>query len=60
MRHDNPACYTCPKSGNRGMHKWRRNAGGAVCLFCQMQLTGDHAAEVFVGAETPIGKVRKA
>lgn len=55
MRPDSPAVYVCKRSRNRGMHCWRRTATGAQCTFCAIELTGEDAADVFRGAETPIG-----
>lgn len=57
MRPGSPAVYRCKKSGDRGMHRWTRTAEGAQCTFCEIALTGEDAADVFRGAETPIGAI---
>ncbi len=59
MRPSSPAVYACRKSKNRGMHRWRREGADAVCTFCGISVTGEDADDVFRGAPTPIGQVRR-
>ncbi len=59
MRPGSPACYACPKSKDRGMHTWTRIEGGARCLSCKLELFGEDGEDVFHGARTPIGELRR-
>lgn len=52
MRHDNPACYECPKGKNK-LHTWSSiieneiNRVGAICLHCNIILTKSQADDVW-------------
>jgi hypothetical protein len=41
------------------MHSWVRTDDGARCSFCNLELTGEDAADVFRGARTPIGELQQ-
>lgn len=73
MRIGSPATYKCKSKLNRGMHRWARvmeldrvnkaaweadPARRAQCLNCGLIVRGEDAADIFKGAETPIGKLR--
>jgi hypothetical protein len=66
MRIGNPGTFVCKgKGSDRGMHHWRRMPGWdeeprAQCIRCELVLDGEDAQDVFRGAETPIGQIKRA
>lgn len=51
MRHDNPACYECPKVGS-GIHTWiRRDDQTAYCIKCDTELTKEQTDDCFYDME---------